>query len=59
MNTSCKDCKEREEDCHSYCEKYKEFLKENEIIKENRKKYMINRSTIFRANKWKKVDKHR
>ena len=26
----CKGCKERKENCHSDCEKYQEFLKENE-----------------------------
>lgn len=46
----CKGCKERKENCHSECEKYQEFLKENEKIREARKEDTINRSTIFRAN---------
>lgn len=36
MKSYCKDCQERHEGCHSKCEHYREFLKENEKIKDAR-----------------------
>lgn len=37
MNAPCKDCPDRRELCHSLCEKYKEFVKEREEIREARR----------------------
>lgn len=36
--SSCKDCTERELGCHSWCEKYKNYVKLNEEIKRLRHK---------------------
>lgn len=44
----CKGCKERTAECHGKCERYKEFQKEMEKVKENRKNDSIRRSTMFR-----------
>lgn len=33
-NNTCKDCVERVVGCHSTCEKYKEFIAENERLKQ-------------------------
>lgn len=37
MIAPCKDCPERHELCHSSCEKYKDFVKEREEIREARR----------------------
>lgn len=33
-NNTCKDCTERQVGCHAKCEKYKEFVAENERLKQ-------------------------
>lgn len=33
-NNTCKDCVERVVGCHATCEKYKEFVAENERLKQ-------------------------
>ena len=33
MNAPCKNCKERQLGCHSYCDLYQEFVEANEIKK--------------------------
>lgn len=33
----CKDCSERSAECHSTCDKYREFQKQNEELKEKRR----------------------
>jgi hypothetical protein len=35
----CKDCGDRNVGCHSVCEKYKEFAKENERVRNERYKH--------------------
>lgn len=52
VKVPCKDCENRKSECHISCERYKQFHMENEQIKKNRRKDMINRSTIFRANNY-------
>lgn len=43
MNVPCYGCDEREVGCHSECEKYKEYIAENEKRKEeHRKNYAVN-----------------
>lgn len=49
----CKNCEERTMGCHGKCEKYKEFQRENEKIKENRKNENIIRTTMFRPKYYK------
>lgn len=44
MKSYCKDCQERHEGCHSKCEHYREFLKENEKIKDARHRESEKRS---------------
>ena len=34
MTNGCKDCTERQIGCHAICEKYKEFVAENERLKQ-------------------------
>ena len=41
---SCKGCTERTPDCHSTCERYAEFLKANEVVKQKRKMYEMSLS---------------
>lgn len=50
MKVPCKSCARRTVGCNAECREYREFLKENEKIKKNRKNDAINHSTIFRAN---------
>lgn len=38
MLAPCKDCKERKVGCHSTCEAYKEFQRQNDVTKANRRK---------------------
>ena len=38
MLAPCKDCKERKVGCHSTCEAYKEFQRQNDDTKANRSK---------------------
>lgn len=33
----CKDCSERSAECHSICDKYREFQKQNNELKEKRR----------------------
>lgn len=49
MKAPCKDCDRRTAECHAECREYKEFQKENEKIKKNRKNDIINRSAMFWA----------
>lgn len=44
MKSYCKDCQERHEGCHSKCGHYREFLKENEKIKDARHRESEKRS---------------
>ena len=37
MKVPCKNCNERNIECHSHCEKYKEYQKQNEELKEKRR----------------------
>ena len=47
MEVPCKDCKRRQIRCHTVCQMYSEFLKQNEIVKENRKKAIMQDSLDF------------
>ena len=47
---ACKDCTERYVGCHSDCDKYKDFLKRNEKIKQKKKIDAIVAST--NSNRW-------
>lgn len=47
MLAPCKDCKDREIGCHSKCERYKEFVEENEKLKKHAKA-----TTPPRLTKW-------
>lgn len=53
MKVPCKKCERRSMECHASCEAYKEYQKENEVVRKNKKHDNINRSTIFRANHYK------
>lgn len=53
ITVPCKGCTNRTEKCHSSCEEYKAFLSRNEETKKNKKKAVINRSTIFRPKYFK------
>ena len=48
----CKGCIKRTQRCHIDCERYKEYERFMEIIRENRKKEVISRSTIFRPKNY-------
>lgn len=37
IKVPCKDCSERSAECHSLCDKYREFQKQNEELKEKRR----------------------
>ena len=50
MKAPCKNCARRTVECHAECREYREYQKENEKVKKNRKKDAISRSTMFRAN---------
>ena len=45
MDNACKDCTERQVGCHATCEKYKEFVAENErkreLMRQDKMKYAI------------------
>lgn len=51
--TPCKDCPDRKIGCHDSCKKYKESVKRNRIIAENRRKdsqfygYAAEQSVVF------------
>lgn len=57
MDCGCKDCKERQVGCHSTCEKYNAFLKENERLKELKRqdqmKSILPAKSNKREKKWK------
>ena len=38
VSAPCRDCKDRKEGCHGWCERYKAFVAENERIKAEKKK---------------------
>lgn len=40
MVAGCYNCKDRFLGCHAYCDKYKKYRKQIEIVKANRIKYM-------------------
>ena len=48
----CMNCKERNETCHSMCEKYKSFRIECEHENKERIKAISERKLNFRANKY-------
>lgn len=41
MQAPCKDCTDRQLGCHSVCEKYKEYAKQNEERRKLREKYNL------------------
>lgn len=41
MQAPCKDCADRALGCHSVCEKYKEYAKQNEERRKLREKYNL------------------
>lgn len=43
----CRYCTERTEDCHAKCEKYAEYVKERERIKEAKRKQSASESCNF------------
>lgn len=45
MNVPCKDCPDRTADCHSKCEKYIDYSKEVEKVREQRAKYQSMRGS--------------
>lgn len=49
MNVPCRNCKEREEGCHSKCERYSAFKEEVERIRKTEKKAKANMSLTFMA----------
>lgn len=59
MNTNkCKDCTERHVGCHSTCESYKEFVAENERLKQLKrvdtlKDVMLPTKSNKREKNWK------
>ncbi len=53
MSAPCKDCKERTPGCHSKCEKYIEFDKENQ--KRRHERTLATRSADYSPNKKARV----
>lgn len=45
MNVPCKDCPDRNAGCHSKCERYAEFDKENKLRREERAVLVAIRNT--------------
>lgn len=58
INAPCKDCQERHINCHSSCQKYADFKKEQAIT--NSAKHqdtMLRAHDIYRAERFKKRSK--
>lgn len=36
VESPCKDCKERHESCHSFCDKYKKYSSYRESVRKNK-----------------------
>lgn len=58
MNSPCKDCKNREERCHTDCGAYKQFKEEHEKIREKERQEYENSTRLdfeigSRRKSWK------
>lgn len=49
MNAPCKDCKDRQLNCHCSCEKYLEFKQQKEIENAARKKDSLMRLEAYES----------
>lgn len=58
IQAPCKDCKDRQLGCHSICQKYIDFKKEQEVINlAKRKDTILRYYDIDRINRFKKRSK--
>lgn len=58
MKAPCKDCPDRQLDCHSKCERYKAYQEEREAYREKKKQAtMADCYIIQKVRKLKKGDK--